>query len=415
VVRYNISDYKLVSIIIPTKNLGDVLECCLKSIFENSTYPNYEVIVIDNGSDDVETAKTIASWKRQQSNRFKCYNLDIPFNYSRINNYAASKAKGNYLLFLNNDTEVITPDWIEAMVEQSQRATIGSVGALLLYPDDTVQHAGVILGIGGIAGHGHKHFRYGDTGYISQLVSVNNYSALTAACLMCRKDVFEEVGGFDENLAIAFNDVDLCLKMLQKGYQNVYLPHAALYHYESKSRGYEDTREKQLRFQQEIEIMKTKWGEILGKDPCYSPNLTLAREDYSLNVPIPMVEVKNISAIGQHSKSLLGHNIDLPKSGSRVKSVCFEIAGWLVGKNSPVVTVELLYQGKVLHKAAVNGQRLDVGEFYPEVLWAKTCGFHMTLGVTDVLPGSNLVLQATFEDGNCLPLLGIELDNFYWV
>ena len=283
-VRYQIKEQKLVSIIIPTKDLADTLDVCLRSIFSQTTYPNYEVIVIDNGSTEAKTQECFDYWRQQQPERFKCYEYNVPFNYSQINNYAVSKAQGDYLLFLNNDTEVITPDWIEAMVEQAQRPSIGAVGGLLLYPDDTIQHAGVVLGIGGVAGHSHKHFHRSQPGYISQLASTNNYSAVTGACLMCRREVFAEIGGFEEKLAIAFNDVDLCLKIISRGYHNIYLPHVVLYHYESKSRGYEDTPDKQARFAQEVNYMKQKWQEICDRDPCYNPNLTMNHEDYSLKV-----------------------------------------------------------------------------------------------------------------------------------
>ena len=283
-VRYQIKEPKLVSIIIPTKDLADTLDVCLKSIFAKTTYPNYEVIVIDNGSTEAKTARCLKLWQKQQPDRFSYYAYDVPFNYSQINNYAVSKAEGEYLLFLNNDTEVITQDWLEAMVEQVQRPSIGAVGSLLLYPDDTIQHAGVVLGIGGVAGHSHKHLHVSQSGYISQAVSINNYSAVTGACMMCRREVFETVGGFEEKLAIAFNDVDLCLKIASCGYRNIYLPHVKLYHYESKSRGYEDTRAKQARFAAEVNYMRQKWRQLCDRDPCYNPNLTKSHEDYSLDV-----------------------------------------------------------------------------------------------------------------------------------
>ena len=284
ITRYKIADYKLVSIIIPTRNQAELLEQCLKSIFEYTTYPNYEVILIDNGSDEPEAIAALARWQQQEPQRLKCYSLDIPFNYSKLNNFAVEQATGDYLLFLNNDIQVITTDWIDAMVEQAQRSTVGAVGAHLLYPDHTIQHAGVVLGVGGIAGHSHKHFPAGTQGYFSQIVAINNYSAVTAACLMCRRELFKQVGGLDESLAVAFNDVDLCLKIRQLGYQNIYLPHVQLYHHESKSRGLEDTSEKQHRFQLERSLMRKKWGELLQNDPCYSPHLSVEREDYSLNI-----------------------------------------------------------------------------------------------------------------------------------
>ncbi|MBW4554985.1 MAG: glycosyltransferase [Trichormus sp. ATA11-4-KO1] len=284
IIRYTIRDYKLVSIIIPTRDLGNILDKCLTSIFEKTTYPNYEVILIDNGSQEENTTRVISKWQEKESSRFRCYRLDIPFNYSKINNYAVNQAKGDYLLFLNNDIEVITPDWIDAMIEQAQRPSIGAVGALLLYPDNTIQHAGVVMGIGGVAGHSHKHYPGNSPGYFDQILTVNNYSAVTAACLMCRREVFEAVGGFAEELAVAFNDVDLCLRIIEEGYRNIYLPHVMLYHYESKSRGCEDTPAKLARFIQETEYMQNKWKKFIEYDPCYSINLTSKREDYSIKI-----------------------------------------------------------------------------------------------------------------------------------
>lgn len=283
IVRYEIKDFQRVSIIIPTKNLGNILNQCLTSIFEKTTYPNYEVIVIDNGSTEAKALEVIEFWQTKEPNRFRCERFDIPFNYSKVNNFGVKKAKGEYLLFLNNDTEVLTPDWIEAMVEQAQRPCIGAVGALLLYPDNTVQHAGVVS-VGAVAGHSHKHYPADSPGYFNQIQTVNNYSAVTAACLMCRRDIFEEVGGFEEELAVALNDVDLCFKIIEKGYRNIYLPHVKLYHYESKSRGYEDTPEKQARFIKEMKYMQRKWEKIIECDPCYSPNLIKSREDYAINI-----------------------------------------------------------------------------------------------------------------------------------
>lgn len=284
-IRYQIEDPKLVSIIIPTKDLGRLLNQCLDSIFTKSTYPNYEVIVIDNGSTEPHTEQVISEWLNREPKRMKCYSLPIPFNYSKINNFAAEKATGDYLLFLNNDTEVIAPDWIEGMVEQAQRPSIGVVGARLLYPDDTIQHAGIVLGACGFAGHSHKFFPAEAAGYFSQLVAISNYSAVTGACLMCRREVFEAVGGFDETLEVSCNDVELCIRILDRGFRNIYLPHVTLYHHESKSRGYDDTPEKRDRFFKEIQYVKDRWGEVFEHDPCYNPNLTRDHQDYSLREP----------------------------------------------------------------------------------------------------------------------------------
>jgi GT2 family glycosyltransferase len=283
-VRYKIDSYKLVSIIIPTKDLGETLDKCLKSIFNKTVYPNYEVVVIDNGSTEAYTAKVINYWEKQEPTRFSCYKLDIPFNFSKINNYAVTQTKGEYLLFLNNDIEVISSDWIDAMVEQAQRPPIGAVGALLLYPDRSIQHAGIVLGIGGIGSHSHKHLPSVFPGYFGQAITINNYSAITAACLMCRREVYDSIEGFEEKLAIAYNDVDFCLRLVEKGYRNIYLPHVVLYHHESKSRGRDDTPEKLARLTEEAEYMQHKWSKILKNDPCYNPNLTRKRDDYSIDI-----------------------------------------------------------------------------------------------------------------------------------
>lgn len=282
-VRYQITDYKLVSIIIPTKNLGKVLDQCLKSIFTHSTYPNYEVIIIDNGTEEPESVEILSQWQAKEPHRCFVHRLDIPFNYSKLNNFGVEQTKGDYLLFLNNDIEVITEDWIEGMVEQAQRASIGAVGAMLLYPDHKIQHGGVILGIRGVASHSHKNFVYGEPGYTNQLISTNNYSAVTAACLMCRKEVFTQVNGFDETLPVTFNDVDFCLKIRHQDYHNVWLPHVVLYHHESQSRGADKTPEEKARFRQEVAQMETRWGALIAQDPCYNINLTRTAEDYSLS------------------------------------------------------------------------------------------------------------------------------------
>jgi GT2 family glycosyltransferase len=282
-VRYRIKEHRRVSIIVPTRDHGDDVDRCLRSIFSKTTYPDFEVVLLDNGSSEPTSLATFERWAlRDQRVRVLMY--DVPFNFSRINNYAVSKTSGEYLLFLNNDTEVVSADWLEAMVEQAQRPPIGAVGALLLYPDGTVQHAGVIVGLGGVAGHSHKHYPVDSPGYYFMLKAINNYSAVTGACMMVRREVFEQVSGFDETLTVAFNDVDFCLRLQAAGYRNVYLPHVILYHFESKSRGYEDTPDKIARFNQEINVVKTRWRTAEKADPCYSPNLTLAREDFSLRI-----------------------------------------------------------------------------------------------------------------------------------
>ncbi|GIO88501.1 glycosyl transferase family 2 [Paenibacillus faecis] len=281
-VHYEPATNPKISIVIPNKNLSTIIDTCLQSIFSKTTYANYEVIVIDNGSDEQETKNIYDRWKNEEPEKFFVYSLDIPFNYSKINNFGVSKASGDLILLLNNDIEVITPEWLTEMAGQCSRPEVGAVGACLYYPDNTIQHAGIVLGIGGVAGHSHKHFNHSDYGYFSRLRAVCNYTAVTAACLMVKKTIYEEVGGLNEDLKVAFNDVDFCLKIWSKGYYNVWLPHVKLYHYESKSRGYEDTPEKQMRFKSEIDYMRDKWADLLDHDPNYNPNLTLVHEDYSI-------------------------------------------------------------------------------------------------------------------------------------
>lgn len=281
-VHYEPAANPKISIIIPNKNLSAIIDTCLHSIFSKTTYTNYEIIVIDNGSNELETKNVYDKWKNEEPERFFVYSYDIPFNYSKINNFGFEKASGDLILLLNNDIEVITPEWLTEMAGQCSRPEVGAVGACLYYPDNTIQHAGIVLGIGGVAGHSHKHFNHSDYGYFSRLRAVCNYTAVTAACLMVRKTIYEEVGGLNEDLKVAFNDVDFCLKIWSKGYYNVWLPHVKLYHYESKSRGYEDTPEKQMRFKSEIDFMRDKWADLLDHDPNYNPNLTLTHEDFSI-------------------------------------------------------------------------------------------------------------------------------------
>ena len=272
----------LVSIIIPTKDKVDLLRKCIKSILNKTDYPNYEIIIVNHDSEQEETYKFFKEISLKYDN-IKTLKFSGEFNYSLINNFAVNHAKGELLLFLNNDTEVINSEWLTEMVSHAMREEIGCVGAKLYYPDDTIQHAGVILGLGGVAGHSHKHFPKDEPGYFCRLHLIQNVSAVTGACLMVRKEIFLKVGGFDHvNLKVAFNDVDFCLKVRDLGCRNLWTPYAELYHHESKSRGYEDTPEKQERFRREIEFMKQKRGDILMRDPYYNPNLTLDRGDFSI-------------------------------------------------------------------------------------------------------------------------------------
>jgi len=272
----------LVSIIIPTRDQLELTQKCLNSIFSKTNYKNFEIIIIDNESEDVKTHEYFAEIQREKAN-VRVIKYIGEFNYSAINNYAVNFSCGKVIGLLNNDIEVISPNWLSVMVSHAIRPEIGCVGAKLYYSDNRIQHAGVILGIGGVAGHSHKKYKRDHPGYFSRLHLTQNLSAVTAACLMIRRDVFDLVGGFDkDNLKIAFNDIDLCLKVKEAGYRNIWTPYAELYHHESASRGYEDTPEKIERFQNEISFMINKWGKKLVNDPYYNPNLTLKKEDFSI-------------------------------------------------------------------------------------------------------------------------------------
>lgn len=283
-VYYDIKSDKLVSIIIPTKNGYKDVQRCVSSIIEKTTYQNYEIIMADNGSTDPKMHELYAEFEQQLPGRFFVESIDIPFNFSTINNRAAKKAHGEYLLFLNNDTEVITENWLTLMVSFAQQERIGCVGAKLLYPNNTVQHAGVILGLGGVAGHGHYGYPHGDLGYFGRLAINVNYSAVTAACLLMKKADFDAVGGFEKAFTVAFNDVDLCLKVQALGRDNVWLHEAELYHFESQTRGYDDKGKKKKRFEQEKVMMEEKWGPLIENDPFYNPNLTRDIPNFSLRI-----------------------------------------------------------------------------------------------------------------------------------
>jgi GT2 family glycosyltransferase len=280
-VTYPVNNDQVISIIIPNKDHAEDLARCITSIMTKSTYRRYEIIIVENESVE-NTTRTLYN-KLQERGAVKIVEWKRPFNFSAMNNHAAKHASGTVLLFLNNDTEVLTSDWIESMLTHAARKEIGAVGPKLLYPDGKIQHAGVILGIQGTAGHSHKYFDRGAVGYFSLLKRVHNVSAVTAACLMMRSDVFEEVGGFDEEFSHSYNDIDLCLRVRQKGYRIIYTPYAELYHFESKSRGYIDSPESEARYKLEAELFTSRWDALLRKgDPYYNVNLTLDTEDYAV-------------------------------------------------------------------------------------------------------------------------------------
>lgn len=290
-VRYAIPQPEpLVSLLIPTRDRRALTETCVRSILEKSTYTKYEIMILDNGSVDAETLEFFREIQREDL-RVKVLRYDYPFNYSAINNFGVRHAKGSIIGLINNDIEVISPDWLTEMVSHVTRPEIGCVGAKLYYGNNTLQHGGVILGIGGIAGHSHKCFPRLNPGYFTRLLLPQALSAVTAACLLVRREIYDAVQGLDEtNLKVAFNDVDFCLKVREAGYRNLWTPYAELYHHESISRGAEDTAEKQARFQKEVHFMLNKWGDVLEHDPYYSPNLAREYEDFSMAWP-PRVEV----------------------------------------------------------------------------------------------------------------------------
>ncbi len=279
---FRIQGDPLVSVVIPNKDHVKDLDLCLRSILNQATYRNLEFIIIENNSTHKETFAyydaiqkefpqvRVVVWKRE-------------FNYSAINNYGATFAKGQYLLFLNNDTELMEPRIFEEMLGFCQREEVGAVGARLLYQDDTIQHAGVVVGFGGIAGHTFIGLHKAENSYFHRAMCAQDYSAVTAACMMTKAELFRQVGGFTEELAVAFNDIDYCMKVRAAGRLVVYAPYALMYHYESKSRGLEDTPEKVARFHREIAIFSRRWPEILAKgDPYYNPNLTLRKSNFAL-------------------------------------------------------------------------------------------------------------------------------------
>jgi len=283
-IRYRLPEPRPhVTIIIPTKDRVGLLSRCVDSIVSHSTYGECDIVIVDNGS--AEPASHAYFEQVQRDSRVSVLRLDEPFNFSRINNAAARRARGPFLCFLNNDTEVISADWLEEMMSLAVREGIGAVGAMLYYPNNTMQHAGVVLGLGGIASHPHRGQRRGTPGNYGRAALTQTMSAVTAACMVIRKSTFEAVGGFDEMLAVAYNDVDLCLRLGAKGFRNVWTPFAELYHFESISRGDDLQGENRPRFLAESQAMRDRWQGLLTADPYYNPNLSLTRADLWLAYP----------------------------------------------------------------------------------------------------------------------------------
>jgi GT2 family glycosyltransferase len=292
-IRYRLPEPRPhVTIVIPTRDRVDLLSRCVASV-SRSTYGAYDIVIVDNGSTAPES---LAYFEEVQSSPAKvghddshpCVSVmrvDEPFNFSRVNNLAAARARGALLCFLNNDTEVISPGWLEEMASLAVQDDVGAVGAMLYYPDDTIQHAGVVLGLGGIASHPHRGLRRGAPGYYGRAALTQAVSAVTAACMVVRKTAFDAVGGFDETLAVAYNDVDFCLRLGARGLRNVWTPFAELYHFESVSRGDDSQGASRERFLAESRLMRDRWQGLLDADPYYNPNLSLTRADFGLASP----------------------------------------------------------------------------------------------------------------------------------
>lgn len=282
-IKYEIIGNPKVSIVIPNKDHVEDLKRCITSILEKSTYDNYEIIVVENNS---VTEEIFAYYKKLEENpNIRVITYEGDFNYSKINNLGVSQTTGKYVLLLNNDTQVITLDWIEELLMYAQRKDVGAVGAKLYYEDKTIQHAGVVLGLGAHRTAGHSHYRvsYNNLGYMGKLCYAQNVMAVTGACLMMRKSLYEQLGGLDESFTVSLNDVDLCIRSWKAGYVNVFTPFAELYHYESISRGLDDQGEKAQRYNRESEAFRAKWKEVLEQgDPYYNPNFSLDRSDYAL-------------------------------------------------------------------------------------------------------------------------------------
>jgi O-antigen biosynthesis protein len=283
--RYSLPEkMPLVSLIVPTRNGLQLIRQCVESIVEKTSYPNYEIIIVDNGSDDPGTLSYFESLKNDP--RIRVLRDDRPFNYSALNNAAVEVANGELIGLVNNDIEVISPDWLSEMVGIALQPGVGVVGAKLWYPNDTLQHGGVVLGVSGVAGHAHKNSPRSYPGYFCRASLISSFSAVTAACLIVRKSIYNEVSGLNEtDLTVAFNDIDFCIRVLEAGYRNVWTPYAELYHHESATRGFEDNPVKQARFKGEVDYMLRHWAKWLKDDPAYSPNLTLEHDDFGLAWP----------------------------------------------------------------------------------------------------------------------------------
>jgi GT2 family glycosyltransferase len=272
----------MVSIIICTRDQPVYLNACLESIFEHTCYSNFEVVLVDHESRLASTRKVIQKWHDKETDRFRVVQKSGPFNFSVLNNAGVQSARGTFILLLNNDVEVISPEWLTEMAGWAGRPHAGAVGACLLYPNQTIQHAGILLGMRDYAVHAFKGLPAENPGYQNRLLVPSNFLALTGACLMTRRSLYEDLGGLDEQFAVAGGDIDFCLRIHQLGFQNVLLPHIRLFHYESATRGFEDNPEKVKRLMMEYELLRARWPETIKTDPYYHPEFNRIRGDFSL-------------------------------------------------------------------------------------------------------------------------------------
>lgn len=272
-----------VSLIIPTRDRLDLLRTSVESILRITEYPDFEIVIVDNQSQEPETIAYFDALRDES--RVRVLHYDAPFNFSAINNFAVSQCRSELIGLVNNDIEAIHGNWLAEMATRAIEPGVGAVGAMLYYPDNTIQHGGVIVGIGGVAGHVHMHHSRGYDGALGRSRLAQDMTAVTGACLLVRKSSYEAVGGLDEGLAVAFNDIDFCLRLTLAGYRNVWTPWAEVYHHESASRGLENTAEKQARFQHEVRFMVQRWGEALRRDPAYNPNLSLESQQFEIAFP----------------------------------------------------------------------------------------------------------------------------------
>lgn len=285
-IRYKINGTPKISIVIPNKDHTEDLERCVNSILDKSTYTNYEIIIVENNSTEKKTFECYEDLKKL-SDKIQVVTYEGKFNYSLVNNFGVTFATGEYILLLNNDTEVITVNWLEELLMYAQREDVGAVGAKLYYPDKTIQHAGVVIGLGAHRTAGHTHYKQSreNLGYMGRLCYTQDVTAVTGACLMVKKSLWDELGGLSPEFEISLNDVDFCLRLRKLGKLNVFTPFAELYHYESVSRGLDDQGEKAERYNRESELFRTKWkAELEAGDPYYNPNFSLDRSDYSLKI-----------------------------------------------------------------------------------------------------------------------------------